>query len=229
MGPGGDGRALILGCPPRARVSRQHKYLFPSGSFRHLNCSYCFVQTETLVTGGPQKSCSWGRSCVCFGSVCVVTSAPRRPYMLHFALKMPEVFLKPRPLVFHRPTSDAAAAAHTCVFCFSRCFRLFDWIPGFRRGPGAGRGAASTFSPAQLRALSVRAWGLVCWCVHSKIESSSPWFLALGKLLFDFFKLQYLYDYYNNKVRFGFYSPVQGQPSFSALPLLKSFLGDLKS
>lgn len=149
--------------------------------------------------------------------------------MLHFALKMPEVFLKPRPLVFHRPTSDAAAAARTCVFCFSKRFRLFDWIPGFRRGPGAGRGAASTFSPAQLRALSVRAWGLVCWCVHSKIESSSPWFLALGKLLFDFFKLQYLYDYYNNKVRFGFYSPVQGQPSFSALPLLKSFLGDLKS
>lgn len=71
MGPGGDGRALILGCPPRARVSRQHKYLFPSGSFRHLNCSYCFVQTETLVTGGPQKVVFLGQElrllwfCVC--------------------------------------------------------------------------------------------------------------------------------------------------------------------
>lgn len=95
------------------------------------------------------------------------------------------------------------------------------------RGLGVGPPAPSVL-PSSVRC-RLRAWGLVCSCVHSKIESSSPWFLALGKLLFDFFKLQYLYDYYNNKVRFGFYSPVQGQPSFSALPLLKSFLGDLKS
>lgn len=152
--------------------------------------------------------------------------------MLHFALKMPEVFLKPRPLVLHRPTSDAASAARTCVFCFSKRFRLFDWIPetqvsGEVRGLGVGPPAPSVL-PSSVRC-RLRAWGLVCSCVHSKIESSSPWFWALGKLLFDFFKLQYLYDYYNNKVRFGFYSPVQGQPSFSALPLLKSFLGDLKS
>lgn len=43
----------------------------PSGSFRHLNCSYCFVQTETLVNGGPQKVVFLGQElrllwfCVC--------------------------------------------------------------------------------------------------------------------------------------------------------------------
>lgn len=137
VGPGRDGRALILGCPHRAWVSRRHKYLFPSGSFRHLNCSYCFVQTETLVKGGPQKVVFPGQELSCFGSVCVVTSAPRRPYMLHFALKMPEA----TPLVLHRPPSDAASAARTCVFCFSKRFGLFDWIPETRVS-GEGRGRA---------------------------------------------------------------------------------------
>lgn len=55
--------------PHRAQVGIS--IFSPSGSFRHLNCSYCFVQTETLVKGGPSEGrvpgqeLSWLWFCVC--------------------------------------------------------------------------------------------------------------------------------------------------------------------